>query len=552
MTLAIGRRVIIVDGAERWRRTEVAQHLVPALAQMPPETTLALFAREEGRAKAPAALHDAVKRAGGQVVAQMTVKPWELPKWAREQAARLGVPLDGAAAKALVAQVGERQQRLLRELEKLALEGDRSCRRASARASRTSRAAPRTRPSGARTRSPTRSSAATRREATRSYLRLREQGERLSGLMYLMAQRLRDALAVALRLQAGESAAEIKRRLRMPARAAERFVADVARTDAERLRAALAALADLELDTRGGAPARARSRTRLAGLGEDTLALRAIEAISQPRAVARRRGPLDGGVYSLASVRAARDFLRAPVFRCSAPRLTALSIVLTSSRCAVSAAPVAARDDRLQAAEVRLDRRRVAPVLQTLALGAQDPLLLGVDVGHGWMPRGATRNGPGGRAAPYYSGLVRQRRSLRRGAGRPRAAGRGRRGRRDRPQHRDLLDPHGLLAGRGACARNRLRELLRHHGPASAYTIAFLVPNLVANLFAQAALSAAFVPVFTDLLQQGRRKEALRLASTLFWIMLIGLGAITAFFILAAGAIMPLFIGPKFGRDRTR
>ncbi len=81
-------------------------------------------------------------------------------------------------------------------------------------------------------------------------------------------------------------------------------------------------------------------------------------------------------------------------------------------------------------------------------------------------------------------------------------------------------------------------------GPASAFTIAFLIPNLVSNLFANAALSAAFVPVFTDLLQQGRRKEAVRLASTLLWIMLIVLGAITAFFILAAGFIMPLFIGP--------
>jgi putative peptidoglycan lipid II flippase len=82
-------------------------------------------------------------------------------------------------------------------------------------------------------------------------------------------------------------------------------------------------------------------------------------------------------------------------------------------------------------------------------------------------------------------------------------------------------------------------------GPASAYTIASQVPNLVANLFANAALSAAFVPVFTELLQQKRRKEAFRLASTLFWIMLIVLGAITAFFILAAGVIMPLFTGDK-------
>jgi putative peptidoglycan lipid II flippase len=83
-------------------------------------------------------------------------------------------------------------------------------------------------------------------------------------------------------------------------------------------------------------------------------------------------------------------------------------------------------------------------------------------------------------------------------------------------------------------------------GPFSAFTIAFQVPNLVAQLFANAALSAAFVPVFSELLAHGRRKEAFRLASTLFWIMLIALGAITAIFILAAGAIMPLFAGTSF------
>ena len=84
-------------------------------------------------------------------------------------------------------------------------------------------------------------------------------------------------------------------------------------------------------------------------------------------------------------------------------------------------------------------------------------------------------------------------------------------------------------------------------GPASAFTIASQIPNLMANLFAQAALSAAFVPVFTDLLQQGRKKEAFKLASTLFWIILIALGALTAIGILAAGTIMPLFTGSTFG-----
>jgi DNA polymerase-3 subunit delta len=291
MTLAVGQRVIIVEGVERWRQADVEKHLTPILAHMPPDTTLALFAREESRAKAPAAIHDAVKRAHGQVVAQMTVKPWELAKWAREQAARLGISLDAAAAKALIAQVGERQQRLLRELEKLALEGDPAEEAGSAGSAGQGAAAARVvdvqdielrAAHSAEWRAYGLADAlvgADSREATLSYLRLREQGERLPGLIYLMTQRVRDALAISLRLQGGDSVADVKRGLRMPARAAERFVADVARTDPERLRAALGALADLELNSRGGAPLLA-SRTPLAGMGEDTIALSAIEAVT--------------------------------------------------------------------------------------------------------------------------------------------------------------------------------------------------------------------------------------------------------------------------------
>jgi DNA polymerase-3 subunit delta len=279
MTLAVGRRVIVVEGVERWREAEIEQQLVPALAAMPPGTTLALFAREEGRAKVPAVLHKAVAKAGGQVVAQLTVKPWELPKWVREQAARMGLKLDAAGAKALVGQVGERQQRLLRELEKLALESSPEGEGATSIGAGEveSRAAHST-----EWRAFALADAlvgADVVEATRSYLRLRGQGERLSGLTYLMAARLRDALSVAERLQAGESVAEVKRTLRMPGRAAERFVADVARSEPARLRAAVARLAELELDTRGGAPL-ASSRSPLAGLGEDTLALQAIEQIA--------------------------------------------------------------------------------------------------------------------------------------------------------------------------------------------------------------------------------------------------------------------------------
>jgi putative peptidoglycan lipid II flippase len=82
-------------------------------------------------------------------------------------------------------------------------------------------------------------------------------------------------------------------------------------------------------------------------------------------------------------------------------------------------------------------------------------------------------------------------------------------------------------------------------GAFSAFTIAFQVPNVVRSLFADAALSAAFVPVFTEMLEQGRRKDAFRLASTLFFLILTVLGAITVLFIALAGLIMPLFVGSQ-------
>src|SRR3954466_6459064 len=80
-------------------------------------------------------------------------------------------------------------------------------------------------------------------------------------------------------------------------------------------------------------------------------------------------------------------------------------------------------------------------------------------------------------------------------------------------------------------------------GGFSAFTIAFQVPNVVRSLFADSALSAAFVPVFTELLEKDRKHEAFRLASTLFLVIGAVLGAITALFILAAGLIVPLFTG---------
>jgi putative peptidoglycan lipid II flippase len=80
---------------------------------------------------------------------------------------------------------------------------------------------------------------------------------------------------------------------------------------------------------------------------------------------------------------------------------------------------------------------------------------------------------------------------------------------------------------------------------ATAFTVASQIPNLVSNLFSQAALSAAFVPVFTELLQEGRKREAFKLASDLFWLIVVFVGALTVVWMLIAGAVMPLFTGTQ-------
>ena len=85
-------------------------------------------------------------------------------------------------------------------------------------------------------------------------------------------------------------------------------------------------------------------------------------------------------------------------------------------------------------------------------------------------------------------------------------------------------------------------------GRINAFTIAFQFPNLVRALVADAALSSAFVPVFSELIEKGDRRRAWRVASSLFWLMLLGLTALTALFVLVAPWIVGIFGNP--GHDR--
>ncbi|MGH2841981.1 MAG: DNA polymerase III subunit delta [Solirubrobacteraceae bacterium] len=276
MTFAVGRRFLIVDGVERWKDREL-ERLLTALETIPPDTTVAFFAREEGSLKAPAPLHDAIRKAGGDLSAEQTVKPWELARWVAQQARALGLELTPEAARVLVGQVGERQQRLLRELERLALElgepdgaPDSPRRPIPVDAEQVQELTASSAEHHAWSLADTLLAGDPAR-ATRAYLQARAQGERLPGLIYWISSRLRQAHNVASALEAGEPESAVRGRLRMRQRAAEQLVADARRIGAARLREAIELTADLELASRGGARR---------GADEDTAALLAIRSIT--------------------------------------------------------------------------------------------------------------------------------------------------------------------------------------------------------------------------------------------------------------------------------
>jgi putative peptidoglycan lipid II flippase len=124
------------------------------------------------------------------------------------------------------------------------------------------------------------------------------------------------------------------------------------------------------------------------------------------------------------------------------------------------------------------------------------------------------------------------------------------------PSRRRIARSTAIFAGLTAISRvfGVVREVVAAYyfgaaGKINAFTIAFQIPNLLRALVADAALSSAFVPVFSELIEKGDRRRAWRVASSLFWIMLLGLTAISAFFILIAPYVIGVFGNP--GHDRS-
>src|SRR2546423_1698466 len=107
---------------------------------------------------------------------------------------------------------GRRQERLLRELEKLAIEYGPGAKLGAEEVHQSC-------VGSAERKVWTRADALVagdRKGATRALVELREQGERLPGLLFGMVRRVRDAVAIAEALEAGQPASQVKKGLRMP------------------------------------------------------------------------------------------------------------------------------------------------------------------------------------------------------------------------------------------------------------------------------------------------------------------------------------------------
>src|SRR5207248_2426907 len=158
--------------------------------------------------------------------------------------------------------------------------------------------------------------------------------------------------------------------------------------------------------------------------------------------------------------------------------------------------PLAGAHRRVEALVQGLDGGAVAQVVGALLQRAPVALDLLLDVGH-------VRVRSSGRTAAYPTSHAGGRRTF---------VAVARAGARAAPPSRPTIARSTAVFAFWTAA-SRVAGLIREivaaalfgtRGPINAFVIAFQVPNLLRSLVADSALSAAFVPVFTELEEKGR------------------------------------------------
>jgi DNA polymerase III delta subunit len=244
MSLTASRRYLLADGVEGWGRGDL-ERVRSGLGSIAPDTVVVLVAH----GKPPAPLVEAVEGAGGEVLAYEAPKGRELPKRLAADARTLGFELTPEAARLVVDRLGSRPLRLRSELERLALWAG---------------------PGGTVTAEDLEAMIADTSEAAIWSLadalvegdeagalavaeQLVAQGEALPRIVYSLAPRLAKALRAARELEAGRPPKEVASGLSMHPYAARMLVSRVKGRSPEEIGAAICAIADLEVWSRGGA-----------------------------------------------------------------------------------------------------------------------------------------------------------------------------------------------------------------------------------------------------------------------------------------------------------
>src|SRR6516162_909985 len=115
-------------------------------------------------------------------------------------------------------------------------------------------------------------------------------------------------------------------------------------------------------------------------------------------------------------------------------------------------------------------------------------------------------------------------------------------------EHRQLLRSASLISALTIVSRifgyirdSRVAFLLGAGTAADAYTTAYRIPNLLRRLVGEGAVSAAFIPVFTRYIAEGKEDEGWDFANTMLTIITIFLTAVTIVGILLSPQIVRLF-----------
>src|SRR5215470_772639 len=115
-------------------------------------------------------------------------------------------------------------------------------------------------------------------------------------------------------------------------------------------------------------------------------------------------------------------------------------------------------------------------------------------------------------------------------------------------EHRQLLKSASLISALTIVSRifgyirdSRIAFLLGAGTAADAYTTAYRIPNLLRRLVGEGAVSAAFIPVFTRYIAEGKEEDGWEFANTMLTVIMLFLTAVTVAGILLSPWLVRLF-----------